>query len=50
MASPMVQVNVRLQPALAEAVAERALREDVSVSDVIRDALRKHLGLKGGSQ
>lgn len=42
----MVQMNVRLDPALAEAVTGKAASESVSVSEVIRDALRKHLGLK----
>ncbi|MBK5224027.1 MAG: CopG family transcriptional regulator [Acidimicrobiia bacterium] len=41
---PSTVESVRLDPELKDRLARRAEEEGVSVSDVIRDALRHHLG------
>ncbi|HVA43828.1 MAG TPA: CopG family transcriptional regulator [Acidimicrobiales bacterium] len=40
---PADAVPVRLDPGLRQAVDERAEAENVTVSEVIREALRRHL-------
>jgi len=42
-AGPSTVESVRLDPELKDEVAERAKRDGVSTSDVIREALRRYL-------
>jgi predicted HicB family RNase H-like nuclease len=44
--TPQIRVNLMLTPALHEAVRARAVKEGVSMSQVVRDALLKHLEVK----
>lgn len=41
--APSTVESVRLDPELKERLVERARRDDVAVSEVIREALRAHL-------
>ena len=43
--APAEVVPVRLDPALKDAVEARAAAEDMTTSEVIREALRRYLGV-----